>query len=121
MTKLFQKLPTMSPLGNNHPYPDKQCCHHSTKLSTIAGLRSKRFHVVSEQRTRNESQPPLPPGKKWLSFHFSRGRNRKSHSPSFLGLSLLQNHTEMLATQAKKLHETTTGDIHPAVQPCNVN
>ena len=53
----------MSPLGNNHPYPDKQCWHHSTKLSTIPSLRSKRFHVVSEQKPRNESQPlpsPLP-------------------------------------------------------------
>ena len=108
----------MSPLGNNHPYPDKQCWHHSTKLSTIASLRSKHFHVVLEQNIRNESQAPR---EKWLSFHILRGQNRKSHSPSFLGLSLLQNHMEMLATQVTKLHETTTGDIHPAVQPCYVN
>ena len=39
---------------------------------------------------------------KRLSFHFSRGQNRKSHSSSFLGLSLLRNHTETLAAQASR-------------------
>ena len=90
----------------------------TTKLSTIASLRSKRFHVVSEQRTRNESQTAY---EKWLSFLFARRQNRKSHSPSFLSLSLLQNHTEMFAMKATQFHETTTGDIHPVVQPCYMN
>ena len=34
----------------------------------------------------------------WLSFHFWSGRNRKS-----LGVSLLRNQTETLATQANEL------------------
>ena len=33
----------------------------------------------------------------WLSFHFSRGQNRNSSSSSFLGISLIRNHTETLA------------------------
>ena len=35
-----------------------------------------------------------------LSFHFSRGKDVKSLSLSFLGLSLLRNHTGTLATKA---------------------
>ena len=35
-----------------------------------------------------------------LSFHFSRGKDLKSRSLSFFGLSLLWNHTGTLATQA---------------------
>ena len=70
----------MSPLGNNHAYPDKQ----STKLSIIPSLRSKRFHVVSEQRTRNESQPlpiPLPLAKNGTPsiFHVAKTENPTPH------------------------------------------
>ena len=39
--------------------------------------------------------PPPPPFIYWLSFHFSRGQRIP-----FLGLSLLRNQTETLATQA---------------------
>ena len=39
---------------------------------------------------------------KRLSFHFSRGQNRKSRSSSFFGLSLLRNHTETPAVQASR-------------------
>ena len=46
-------------------------------------LRSKRSRLVSEQATKDESQRPLE--KIWLSFHFSRGQNRKSPSSVFLG------------------------------------
>ena len=35
-----------------------------------------------------------------LSFHFSRGKDLKSRSLSLFGLSLLRNHTGILATQA---------------------
>ena len=42
-----------------------------------SSLRSKRFFAVQEQRMRNKSQSPR---EKWLSFHFSRGQNRKSPS-----------------------------------------
>ena len=66
----------------------------------FVSLRSKRFRAVSEQRTRNESQRVRE-----FFFHFfrsrsifSRGRNRNS-----LGLSLLRNQTETLATQANEL------------------
>ena len=33
----------------------------------------------------------------WLSFHSSRGQNRNSSFSSFLGISLIRNHTETLA------------------------
>ena len=77
----------MSPLGNNHPYPDKQCWHHSTKLSIIPSLHSKRFHVVSEQRTRNESQPlpiPLPLAKNGTPsiFQVAKTENPTPHHSS---------------------------------------
>ena len=46
----------------------------------------------------NDPSPPLSPSFTfWLSFHFSRGQYRKSPS---LGISLLRNQTETLATQA---------------------
>ena len=40
--------------------------------------------------------------KKGLSSHLSGSQNRKSHSSSFLGLSLLLNHTETLSLQAER-------------------
>ena len=43
----------------------------------------------------SSSSPPPPPFIYWLSFHFSRGQRIP-----FLGLSLLRNQTETLATQA---------------------
>ena len=45
-------------------------------------LRSKRFRLVLEQTTKDESQRPLE--KIWLSFHFSRCQNQKSPSLVFL-------------------------------------
>ena len=71
------------------------------------GLRSKRLRAVSEQRTRTArkmapikergggreekketrflpSPPPTPSFIFWLSFHFSRGQNRKSRYWDFL-------------------------------------
>ena len=43
-----------------------------------------------------------------LSFHFSPGQNRNSRSSSFLGhFSLLRNHTETLAAQAKEIRATS--------------
>ena len=59
-------------------------------------LRSQRFRAVLEQRTRNESQTPR-------HFHFldlvSFLVRPKPRIP-FLGLFLLRNQTETLATQA---------------------
>ena len=55
-----------------------------------------------EERKGFPSYPPPPPTPSfifWLSFHFSSDQNRKSRSSSFLGLSLLQHHTETLATR----------------------
>ena len=56
-------------------------CEIYQELPAAFSLRRKRFRTVSTQRTRS-------------------GQNRKSRSSSFLGLPLLRNHTETLATQA---------------------
>ena len=48
-----------------------------TRDLRTSSLRSKRFRLVSEQRTRNESL-------KWLLFHFSRGQNLEYRSSVFL-------------------------------------
>ena len=56
-------------------------CEIYQELPSAFSLRRKRFRTVSKQRTRS-------------------GQNRKSRSSSFLGLPLLRNHTETLATQA---------------------
>ena len=76
----------------------------TTSTSVNIGCVSS-VSAFSEQRTRNESQRLR---EKWselksgegLSFHFSRGQNRKSRSSSFLGHFLLRNHRETLATHA---------------------
>ena len=62
-------------------------------------LRIKRFRAVSEQRTRNESQKPH---EKWGSRTIFRADKTENPVPRrpLPGLSLLRNHTEMLATQA---------------------
>ena len=67
----------------------------SSRLRQVdASLRSKRFRAVSGQRTRARAKDRTKNGAKATS-----GQNRKSQSSSFLGLSLLRNHTETLATQ----------------------
>ena len=53
-----------------------------------SGLRSKRFHAVSEQnrgtrvkdREKNGASRRAGRGRDWLSFHFTRGQKRKSRS-----------------------------------------
>ena len=57
-----------------------------------------------EWRGRKETSPPLPPPFFfWLSPHFPRRQNTENPVPLlFLGLSLLPNPTETLATQAKQ-------------------
>ena len=57
-------------------------------------LRSKRFPAVSGQRTRARAKDRTKNGAKPRC-----GQNRKSHSSSSLGLSLLRTHTETPATQ----------------------
>ena len=73
-------------------------------------LRSKRFRLVSEQRTRDESKRPREKWRKWKSGEGVWGWGTKSlvsflarSKPKIpiLGLSLLRNQTETLATQAK--------------------
>ena len=49
-------------------------------LSVNSSLRRQRFRAILEQRTRSESQMARV---KELSFHFSRGQNRKSRSLVF--------------------------------------
>ena len=80
----------------------KPSCDRVTNLAkyydfvprSLSALQPLRFRVDSERRTRNlKSKTAF-----WLSFHFSQGQHRKSRSSSFLGLSLLRNHTETLAT-----------------------
>ena len=72
---------------------------NSTFDKLSPSVRSKRFRPVSEQRTRNESQKPH---EKWGSRTIFRADKTENPVPRrpFLGLSLLRNHTEMLATQA---------------------
>ena len=43
---------------------------------------------------------PYPSFIIWLPFHFLHSKNQKSHFSSFLGLSVLWNHMELLATHA---------------------
>ena len=80
----------------------RESCRKRLPLSTAAWLAQQksdgllsgrsRFQTPAEpaqqaflyglgERTRNESQRPR---EKWLSFHFSRGQNRKSPSSVFL-------------------------------------
>ena len=119
---IIPKASTHVTFGQQSSLPRQAVLAPFNKTQFIACVASVSMWFQSkEQGMRVNPSLPLSPRKKWHSFHFSRGQNRKSHSPSFLCLSLLQNHMEMLATQATKLHETTTGDIHPAVQPCYVN
>ena len=72
---------------------------NSTFDKLSPSLRSKHFRPVSEQRTRNESQKPH---EKWGSRTIFRADKTENPVPrrTFLGLSLLWNHTETLATQA---------------------
>ena len=51
------------------------------RKSLLVNWSRKRFRAVWEQRLRNESQRR---SEKWLSFHFSRGQNRKSFPSVFL-------------------------------------
>ena len=70
--------------------------------ATIAGsrLRSKRFRAVLEQRGRNESQRPRKDrAKNGARKRAGRGWGERSKIRLFLGLSLLRNQTEKLATQ----------------------
>ena len=59
----------------------KIACQASVSMqfwSTEQGTRVK-------ERVKNGPSPPFPPSFiSWLSFHFSRGQNRKSHSSVFL-------------------------------------
>ena len=58
-------------------------------------LRSKRFRAISEQRTKSESARKMARvSGEWLSFHFSRGQNRKSFFAP-------ETKRKPLATQAK--------------------
>ena len=68
------------------------------------GKQRCKPYIVGDPRMVSLSvTPPLKnPGYAPVSFYFSRGQNRKSRSTSFLGLSLLWNHTETLTTQATK-------------------
>ena len=64
--------------------------HHAFQGKGKTSLRSKRFRLVSEQTTRDESQRPRQKLRKlksregWLSFHFSRCEIRKCPSSVFL-------------------------------------
>ena len=56
--------------------------HYFERASRLVSFWSrKRLRAVWEQRLRNESQGRR---EKWLSFHFSRGQNRKSFPSVFL-------------------------------------
>ena len=57
-------------------------------------VRSNHFRTVSEQRTRNESQRPR---EKWLVPFLAWPKPKIP----FLGLFLLRNHMETLATQVR--------------------
>ena len=69
----------------------------------------KRFLAVSKQRRERESKTARKMGRSrpppsiifWLLFQTLHGQNRKYRSSSSHGLSLLRNHTETLATQAR--------------------
>ena len=62
-------------------------------------LRIKRFRAVSEQRTRNECQKLREKWGSRTTFRADKTENPVPRRP-FLGLPLLRNHTEILATQA---------------------
>ena len=69
-------------------------------------LRSKRFRLVSEQRTRDESKRPKngaseKAGRGWGTKSLVSFLARSKPKIPILGLSLLRNQTETLATQAK--------------------
>ena len=93
--------------------------------SKCVRLPSKRFRLVSEQKTRDESQRPR---EKWLKWKSGEGVGKKGRKQfpsfafsfslfyflalvsflalskpkiSFLGVSLLRNQTETIGTQAK--------------------
>ena len=65
------------------------------RKSLLVNWSRKRFRAVWEQRLSNESQRRR---EKWLSFHFSRGQNRKSFPSVFL---CYETKRKTLATQAK--------------------
>ena len=58
-----------------------------------------------EERKETFLPLPLPPFIFWLSFRFSSGQNRESRS---VGLSLLRNSTQTVATQAKLFYCSNT-------------
>ena len=99
-------LPADIDLGKRKgPVLYNQNFHLQTFYGTLSNhdfysLRSKRFRAVSEQKrgTRVKDRAKNCAIKRaWVSIHFSRSQNRKSW---FLGLSLLRNQTETLATHA---------------------
>ena len=74
---------------------------------SFSSLRSKRFRVVSEQRTRNERQTPCNRKSRSSSMVprnlvliSKAGEKCSGDEVAFHGLSLLRNHKETLATQA---------------------
>ena len=68
----------------------------------------RRKNKLRESKTARKMGRVKELGGGELSFHFSCCQNRKSRSLSFVGLTLLRNHTETLATQAT-LRSTQAG------------
>ena len=81
--------------------PIRRCVRWRKQVFKIEGFVCKRFLP---------SPPPPPTFSFWLLFHFSRGQ--KPRIP-FLGLSLLRNQTETLATQAIERMEVSREERFP--------
>jgi len=92
MKEMSERIQAMDQITQNMDREFKSSRVVSTIGTTsplVSGIVTEDFPVSSLRSKR-------------LSFHFSRGQNRKSRSSSFRGLSFPRNHTETLAAQASR-------------------